>query len=278
MSKGFLTLAQNGQVDYVRTAYVLAMSLRLSQEKVNNLSIIVNKDSDIPGKYKKWFDKIIYIDKPEDQWKINNKWQFFELTPYDETIILDSDMLFFNDISIWWDLLSTYDINFTTKVRNYRNEVVTSDYYRKAFTDSKLPNLYTAMFYFKKTKEVETYFKLVKLIFKNWKDFYDALLKNPPKFLSGDVVFALAAKIYFDYNWNNRSNFLSFVHMRSRLQDDDIVTDWSKELSSFFTNCHGKIELKINNFNQIYPFHYIKKSFLSEEVVEFYENTICLLR
>ena len=65
--------------------------------------------------------------------------------------------------------------------------------------------------------------------------------------------------------------------MRSRLQDDDIVSNWNKELPSFFTNYHGKIELKVSNFNQIYPFHYIKKDFLSEEVIEFYEDTLRLL-
>lgn len=277
MSKGFLTLAQNGQTDYVKMAYVLAMSLRLSQEKINNLSVIVNKDEKIPDKYIKWFDKVIYVDKIEDEWKINNKWQFFELTPYDETIILDADMLFFNDISTWWELLSIYDINFTTKVRNYRNKFAASDYYRKVFTNNKLPNFYTALFYFKKTKEIEQYFKLVKIIFENWEDFYYKLLKNPPIFLSSDVVFAIAAKIQFNYNWNFRSNFLSFIHMRSRIQDNDIISDWNKELSTFFTNYHGKIELKINNFNQIYPFHYIKKSFLSKEVIQFYEEKICLL-
>ena len=277
MNRGFLTLAQNGQTDYVRMAYVLAMSLRLSQEKVTKLSVIVNKGDEIPEKYIEWFDKIIYVDKIDTEWKINNKWQFFRLTPYDETIILDSDMLFFNDISLWWKLLSRDDINFTTRVRNYRNEFTTSDYYRKVFTNSKIPNCYTAFFYFKKTKEIEQYFKLVRIIFENWQEFYSKLLKSTPKFLSGDVAFALAAKIQFNYNWSNRSDFLSFIHMRSRLQDDDIVSDWNKELPSFFTNYHGKIELKINNFNQIYPFHYIKKSFLSEEVVDFYEETIRLL-
>jgi len=32
MSKGFLTIAQNGEYDYVRMAYALAMSLKLSQK------------------------------------------------------------------------------------------------------------------------------------------------------------------------------------------------------------------------------------------------------
>lgn len=265
--KGFLTLAQNGKHDYVKMAYVLAMSLKLSQ-KESNLSVIVNKGSKIPKKYKSLFDKIIYVENIKDEWKVQNKWQYYQLTPYDETIIVDTDMLFLNDISVWWKILSSFDINFTTQVRNYRNEIITSDYYRKVFTNNNLPNLYTGLFYFKKTSKVERYFKFLKLVFQNWEEFYK-LLKNPPKFLSGDVAFALAAKIIFDRNWISP---LTFIHMRSRLQAEDIFKDWNKELSSFFTTYYGKIELKINNFNQIYPFHYIKKNFITNEVIELYEK------
>ena len=274
MTNGFLTIAQNGKYDYLRMAYILALSLKLSQSKYNKLSVIVNKDQYIPILYKEAFDKIIFVDKPSDQWKVQNKWQYFWLSPYDETIVLDSDMLFFNDIHIWWECLNKADIEFTTSTKNYRGETTTSDFYRKTFTYNKLPNLYTALFYFKKTKEVENYFKFVKLIFKNWKVFYEKFLKEPPKFVSGDVVYALAAKIIFNKNWDS---FLTFTHMRSRLQDNDIITNWNKELTSFFTDYNKKIELKINNFNQIYPFHYIKKDFLSEEVIDLYEKAICLL-
>jgi len=206
--------------------------------------------------------------------KIQNKWQYFWLTPYDETICLDTDMLFFNDISTWWECLKDRELEFTTLTKNYRAEDITSDYYRKTFTTNSLPNIHTALFYFKKTNDVEQFFKFIKIVFENWEEFFNKFLKTPPKFLSGDVAYALAAKIIFDRKWDN---FLTFTHMRGRLQDDDIVSDWNKELPSFFTNYHGKVELKINNFNQIYPFHYIKKDFLSEEVIEFYERILRIL-
>ena len=274
MSKGFITIAQNGQYDYVKMAYVLAMSLKLSQSKYSKLTVVVNENEEIPEKYLKVFDKVIYTKKPKKSWKIQNKWRYFWYTPYDETIVLDTDMLFFHDIDTWWECLEDKEIEFTTSTENYRGKTTTSDYYRKVFTNNTLPNLHTALFYFKKTEEVYNYFLLVKIIFENWKVFYDKFLKDPPKFLSGDVAYALAAKIFFNRKWDT---FLTFTHMRSRLQDDDIVSNWNKELPSFFTNYHGKIELKVNNFNQIYPFHYIKKDFLNEEVIELYEDSIRLL-
>lgn len=276
--KGFLTLAQNGTYDYVKMAYVLAMSLKLSQQKYNKLSVIVNKGSKIPSNYKQYFDKIIYVDDPEEEWKINNKWRYFQLSPYDETIVLDTDMLFFHDITTWWDVLQTDDISFTTNVKNYRNETVTSDYYRKVFTENKLPNLYTALFYFKKTNEVEQYFKFLRIIFENWEDFYEKFLQNKPRFLSGDVAFALGAKLFFNRKWESTSNILTFTHMRSRLQDETIFDNWNKILPVFFTVYNNKIQLKVNNFNQMWPFHYIQKDFLSEEVIKLYEEiSACVL-
>ena len=161
MTKGFLTIAQNGQYDYITMAYVLAMSLKLSQSKYNKLSVIVNENEEIPSKYKEIFDEIIFVEIPNEPWKIQNKWRYYELTPYDETIVLDADMLFFNDINIWWECLNINDLEFTTVTKNYRGDDTTSDYYRKTFTNNKLPNLHTALFYFKKTSEVENYFKFV---------------------------------------------------------------------------------------------------------------------
>lgn len=274
MSKGFLTIAQNGQYDYVKMAYILAMSLKLSQNEYDNLTVLVNENEEIDERYLKVFDNVIEIEKPESQWKVDNKWMYYDLTPYDETIVLDCDMIFLHDIGTWWKCLEDKEIEFATRTRNYRGDITTSDYYRTTFTSNKLPNLHTALFYFKKTQDIENYFKLVKIMFENWQAFYDKFLKNAPRFLSGDVIYALAAKIYFDRKWDS---FLEFTHMRSRLQDDDIFDNWNTELTSFFTKYHGKPELKINNFNQIYPFHYIQKNFITEEVVEFYEETLRLL-
>lgn len=273
MNRGFLTLAQNGHYDYVKMAYVLAMSLKVSQSKYNKLSVIVNKDEVVPEKYSQLFDKVIYIDKPDSTWLVDNKWRYFDLSPYDETIVLDSDMLFFNDISIWWELMLE-DLEFTSRVFNYMGNEIKSDYYRKAFTKNKIPNLYTGLFYFKKSKKTEDYFKLVKEIFLNWETFYKKFLKEPPKVLSGDVSYSLAAKIMFERTWNNH---LKFTHMRSRLQDEKMVDDWNKYLTSFFTKINNQLSLKVNNFSQIYPFHYIKKNFLNDEVIELYEHTLRIL-
>src|SRR5690606_10762883 len=116
MSKGYLALAQNTKKDdYVRMAYALALSIKNSQSKVDKFCLATDMDpKDIPAKYKQVFDDIVpipWIDHAADsKWKIENKWKYYYMTPYDETVVLDTDMLFPADISAWWDNLSDKDI------------------------------------------------------------------------------------------------------------------------------------------------------------------------
>ena len=60
MSKGFVVLAQNSNgIDYIKQAYALALSIKLSQLDVNNISIITNDT--VPNEYKSLFDQIVPI-------------------------------------------------------------------------------------------------------------------------------------------------------------------------------------------------------------------------
>ena len=104
MSKGFVVLAQNNKtVDYITQAYALALSIKASQHEHNLISLITNDP--VPKKYQKVFDQIISIpfndDAENTDWKVENRWKIFHATPYDETIVLDTDMLMLEDISSW---------------------------------------------------------------------------------------------------------------------------------------------------------------------------------
>ena len=110
---------------------------------MNNISIAITKDTKLDDKYRKIFDHVIEIPFEDDaelsDWKVENKWKYFHFTPYDETVILDTDMLFTSDVSHWWDVMSKQDVVATTKVLTYRHELITSDYMRKTFTQNNLP-------------------------------------------------------------------------------------------------------------------------------------------
>ena len=75
----------------------------------------------------------------EQEWKINNL-KLYHVSPYEETIVMDTDMIVLQDPSSWWTFLSNYDLFFTSKVYTYRGEIVKDTYYRKTFIANELPN------------------------------------------------------------------------------------------------------------------------------------------
>ena len=261
--KGFLVVVENNNFDYLEMAYLLARSIDKTQSKYKKMSIITSDMTPISEKHKKVFDKIIVL--PEDKtFKKRSKStdttsmcaSYYENTPYSETIVLDADFLFTSDIKDWWRLFKN-DLVFTTTVKTYKNIDINNDHYRTVFTENKLPNIYTGLFYFKKSKKTKIFFKLVNDIFDKWEEYFK-ILENPPKFLSADVAYAMAYKL-LEYPVVV-SSFPTFVHMKTRLQNiDEIEEDWTKFLS--VTYCKG--DLKINNFLQTLPFHYTDKSFLN---------------
>jgi hypothetical protein len=277
-TKGYLILAQNNSSsDYVKMAYVLALSIKLSQTEITSVSLITDVPDSVPSHYKEVFDHVIkipwYDDALETEWKIENRWKIYHITPYDETILLDADMLFLSNIDNRWKYLSTnYDLFFTLDVLTYRNEIVSNEYYRKVFVENDLPNVYSAFTYFKKSAIAEEFWTLVEIIAKNWQEFYNRfLIKSKPKHLSMDVVFALALKILSIEDQTTASfNYPTFVHMKSRVQNWNNTTDNWMDYAGVYLNRQGN--LKISNYQQTGIFHYTENKFLTNHVEYVFED------
>lgn len=282
MSKGYVILAQNNiKNDYVSMATACAFSIKATQSKVSNVTLITDIVDAVPHHYREAFDNIIPIkwfdDAYESEWKIENRWKLYHLTPYDETVILDADMLFLSDVSHWWKYMeNNFDLLITNKVFTYRNELITNSYYRKAFRDNNLPNCYSAFTYFKKSDFSQEFWKLIELIVKDYKTYYNAFLKeSKPKSLSIDIAFALAVKILgIDNEVFSSLDIPTFTHMKSRDQGWITFTDDWMDSAGVYLN--DKCELKIGNYQQSGVFHYTQKEFLNDGVVEKYRNILGL--
>jgi hypothetical protein len=268
VNKGFVILVQNNSdVDYVRMAAYLAASIKRTQKTIKSVSVITDDVNLIKDSYKDLFDNVIEIpwnDSAKNSlWKIENRWKIYHATPYDQTIMLDADMLFLSDIEHWWEYLDrNFDLCITTDVKTYRGETVTGDFYRRAFTANGLPNTYTAFVYFKKTNFSKQFWELVEEISKNWQQYYKHFLKeHRPNFLSMDVVFALAVKILdIEDQVTSTISHPTFVHMKGYIQDWDIPhADWMKKIS---VDLDRNLNLKIGNFLQKEIFHYTEKKFV----------------
>jgi hypothetical protein len=74
-----------------------------------NEKISIITDDEIPVEHRELFDQIIPIPFGDESvnslWKIENRWKLYHCTPYNETLVLDTDMLILQDISSWWDFL-----------------------------------------------------------------------------------------------------------------------------------------------------------------------------
>lgn len=284
--QGFLTFAQNsGDTDYLRMAYALALSLKATQSEVKDLSVVVTPGMEIPDKYREVFDEVIdvpWLDEArQSKWKLENEWKSYHITPYEETVKLDGDMLFTTDIAHWWPILGRQDFHACTQVEAYRGELITNDYYRKVFTANNLPNVYTAFMYFKYSDFAKEVFELAEIIFHNWETFFHQFLEPVlrPTFVSTDVVFALALKLLdaVDEGTNDLLPLPRFVHMKSHIQGwpeaDDLNENWLTHVPATLTN---DLQLKVGLHRQTLPFHYHQKQFLTDEIIRTYEKALGL--
>ena len=279
MTKGYVVLAQNTDtIDYVRQAYALALSLKLSQKSVSNISIIT--DDIVPEEYKSVFENIIPIPWGDaavnSRFKVENRWKIYHASPYDQTVVLDTDMLVLDDLSSFWDTFEHYDVYYTGKVLDYRNKTVTSDYYRKAFTANQLPNLYSGLHYFKKSDFAKEFYSWVEVITNNWELFYGKFVsEHYPDRASMDITASLAAKVMdvTEQVTNIQHDPVTFIHMKSRIQGWSQPADsWMQSVAVYFDDL---CKLKIANYQQQGVFHYTEKDFLTDKIVSKLE-TLCL--
>lgn len=264
MSKGHVFLAQNSNINYLRQAYALALSIKTHNKIYNQTCLITNDD--VPESYRHAFDHIVKIPwgdlASKSYWKIENRIKIIHATPFDENLVYDVDMLLLNSNDHWWQYFKDDDLLLTSNVKTYRGDQVTEDFYRKTFTANNLDNVYSGCFYFKNNTTAHEFFKWLKIIVSNWEEFYKVHLKNSPqKFCSIDVSAALAIK-FMDYKPAINNKILTFTHMKPMIQGWYNPPDkWTSVLASSLDN-DGL--LKIGNFQQHGIFHYVEEEFLTD--------------
>jgi hypothetical protein len=120
-------------------------------------------------------------------------------------------------------------------------------------------------------------FKLAEFIYKNWETISYELLeyKHRPKLPNTDIVFALVLKLLdLDQSWYTKNNIPTFTHMKTKIQkwkDDVSDEDWGSHINSFFNK---NLECKLGNYLQVFPLHYHRKNFITEEMITYYERKV----
>jgi len=276
MTFGYLIVAaKNNDIDYHKMAYSLALSIKNTQKwGFNNVALVTDDPDDLSRFKSKWvFDKVITYNEQKG-W--NGRSYMDKLSPWDYTVCLDADMLFFRDISHSIEyFIENSELYIANNSYTYRGEKVTSDFYRRSFTKNELPNLYSFFTFFKKESELASeFFTLGRYIMENPNEFSNSFLsKMKPKIMGTDEAFALSSKILDITNEISYPlEFPRIVHMKGMIQNWPWpADDWSDHVGFYF---NGNNELKISNFKQYDIVHYVKKDLITDEIVNLQEELL----
>ena len=269
--QGYLTIAINSEeTDYLRLAYLQALNIK-STQRMNKCSVIVDQETLklIEDKHRAVFDHIIPTNKVEGNGAYANEWHVWWLTPYKETIKLESDLLFTRSIDHWWDTFRLRDVFLSHGCKTYQGTAGTSRKYRQVFDSNQLPDTYNGLMYFRYSEKGKQFFDVARQIFENW-DAVKAELKNcDDEYPTTDVVYALTAKIIADC-YIPTMDFVNFVHMKSGMQGWSDDQPWTE----YAVHERNDDMIRINNLNQLHPVHYHEKSYATDELIEYYERRI----
>lgn len=217
MSKGILVFARNNtQVDYVKQAYYLAQRAK----KYLNLPVSVVTDNldyikETFSDYKKVFDKIIVLEYTSKftlkryndgsltgkqlEFKNDTRPLAYEHTPYEETILLDTDYIIANDILLKCfdqkqDFLIYKDAYDLANFRDYSE----FDY----ISDTGVAFYWATCVFFRKTPQIKIFFDLLQHIQSNWQH-YNSVFQINSGVYRNDHAFSIAIHIMNGYQEGN---------------------------------------------------------------------------
>ncbi len=210
--RGYLIPAVNTDtVDYVACAMQLADSIRAWHPDAN--ITVLTKDMLPYG----------------DQGGFANDWQVFAASPYRQTIKLEADMIAASPVDHLWTVFEHRDVVVSQGCRDFYDQPSTHRFYRKLFDANHLPDVYNAITYWRVSKTAQEFFRWVRSIFENWKNF-KTLLKFPEEVPSTDVVYAMAAEIMGREQVTLPPGYgPTMVHMKPGIVATR-TQDWTKEL------------------------------------------------
>jgi len=276
MNFGYLiVISESDSCDYLKLAYALALSIKATQrEGFDKVALVTDNKSAIDNLKSPWvFDQVI-------EWKQETFWDgrswMDQLSPWDATVCLDADMLFLRDYSHWIEyFIENSELYVANSAYTYRGELVTDRFYRKAFEENELPDLYSMFTFFKKESELaDEFFKLGRYIIKNPIEFKNTFLsKRKPKVVGTDEAFAMSASILdigdkIAYNLN----FPRIVHMKPMIQNWPWEANKVTDHAGFYLN--DSANLKIGNHQQFEIIHYVEKDLITDEYVSILEDRV----
>lgn len=243
-NKGALIFARNNaQIDYIKQARFSAQRIRKHLDIPT--SIVTDSVEYLQNTYKDYnevFDQVIEVPYKTEftnkkyfdgsgvfkhlQFKNDLRTKAYELTPYDETLLLDSDYVIANDLfkncfAQEHDFLIYKDAKDLTNFRN-------TEEFQK-ISDTSVDFYWATVIYFKKSEQNKIFFDLTQHIQENW-DHYNSIFQVNKGIFRNDHVFSIAIHIMNGYQKGDFAHKLPGIKYYTA--DRDIL--WDFEDDNFF--------------------------------------------
>jgi hypothetical protein len=193
-----VVFAFNTATDYV------AIADQTSRLISHTLNLPVTLVTDFDSKPKFAYDRVIRIDLNDGdnfigsdttkQWKNFGRYLAYELSPYDDTILVDTDYLVFDD-----SLLLLLKTDFDYRLMHH-NATETGPGYEQ-MGETSLPFVWATVVLFRKTERARLFFNLVGRIQRNY-SYYRNLYNIRERNFRNDYSFAIANNILSGYSVN----------------------------------------------------------------------------
>ena len=212
MTQGVLIFAFNSEFNYQELA--LAAAKRVKEHLQLPVSLVTDATTLLPEIFTSVFDKIIFSQDTSTQtktffdgatasnvyvWKNANRYQSYDLTPYDETLVIDADYLvngnfLLNCFKLEKDFLiykNSYDLTGWREANEF-----------KYVNQHSITFYWATVLYFKKTAKTRMLFDLVDFIRQNW-NYYRLIYQIPEKKFRNDYAFSISLHILNGYVTDN---------------------------------------------------------------------------
>ena len=240
-----------------KTNIISAVALAKSIKKFDSereVCVVVDKFSDVPKKHEEVFDYIVELPfgrtDTDNNNLLENFWQVYYCTPFDETIFINTYALVTADPDSLWEVQSLDDMvfftteDFTGSVGDTTKLTDTADVEMQKFGGDVV--------YFKKSERAAEFFKMADPVFKNWRHVYRMYTDHIQyrDFNLSILANLIATMLGEQYHKSDNFSYIDLSQMPASVNDGDDV-----DINFWMDDKFEKV--KVNNYSQhgIFVYH-----------------------
>jgi hypothetical protein len=257
MTKGVVIFGINNErVEYVRLAMMAAAFVKKNMPGIP-ICLITDKysveqfcydENKYTDELTKWFDSIVQIEPDNESntrayrdtryysfnenFKNRSRSSVYELSPFDETLLIDCDYLVCNDVlNAVWE--TDEDIMINKKAIGLLHNELNEEEIRLNPYGIKM--YWATVLYFRKSEKAKLLFDLVEHIKENW-DFYRLTYEFPGTLFRNDYAFSIAIHVLNGFVEEDFVSDLPEPHILTALDYDQFYGITDHKTLHFFAN------------------------------------------